>query len=41
MRRRTPEGLKNVRQYGMIGQLYHCLMKRELFDEQTAFPAAA
>ena len=22
----------------MIGQLYHCLQKRELFDEQTAFP---
>ncbi|MGW6404147.1 IS110 family transposase [Streptomyces sp. NPDC055134] len=23
----------------MIGQLYHCLQKHELFDEQTAFPA--
>jgi hypothetical protein len=22
----------------MIGQLYHCLKKRELFDERTAFP---
>ncbi|WP_406335849.1 IS110 family transposase [Streptomyces sp. NBC_00203] len=22
----------------MIGQLYHCLQKHELFDEQTAFP---
>ncbi|MGW2567597.1 IS110 family transposase [Streptomyces sp. NPDC001537] len=22
----------------MIGQLYHCLQKRELFDEQAAFP---
>jgi hypothetical protein len=22
----------------MIGQLYHCLQKRELFDEQSAFP---
>ncbi|MFI6274646.1 hypothetical protein [Streptomyces sp. NPDC050988] len=21
----------------MIGQLYHCLKKRELFDERTAF----
>jgi hypothetical protein len=24
----------------MIGQLYHCLQKRELFDEQSAFPAS-
>ncbi|MFF1963154.1 IS110 family transposase [Streptomyces sp. NPDC058232] len=24
----------------MIGQLHHCLQKRELFDEHTAFPAA-
>lgn len=23
----------------MIGQLYHCLQHRKLFDEQTAFPA--
>ncbi|MFD9285127.1 transposase, partial [Streptomyces mirabilis] len=23
----------------MIGQLYHCLQRRELFDEQSAFPA--
>lgn len=23
----------------MLGQLYHCLEKRELFDEQVAFPA--
>lgn len=23
----------------MLGQLYHCLQKHELFDEQTAFPA--
>ncbi|MEV7982132.1 IS110 family transposase [Streptomyces sp. NPDC086519] len=23
----------------MIGQLYHCLQRRELFDEQAAFPA--
>ncbi|GGT59888.1 hypothetical protein GCM10010271_73900 [Streptomyces kurssanovii] len=22
----------------MIGQLYHCLQKRVLFDEQSAFP---
>jgi hypothetical protein len=22
----------------MLGQLYHCLQKHELFDEQTAFP---
>lgn len=22
----------------MLGQLYHCLQKRELFDEQSAFP---
>jgi len=22
----------------MLGQLYHCLQKRELFDERTAFP---
>jgi hypothetical protein len=22
----------------MIGQLYHCLQKHELFDEQAAFP---
>jgi len=22
----------------MIGQLYHCLQRRELFDESTAFP---
>jgi transposase len=22
----------------MLGQLYHCLRKRRLFDEQTAFP---
>ncbi|MFC5147671.1 hypothetical protein [Streptomyces aureoversilis] len=22
----------------MIGQLYHCLQKGELFDEQLAFP---
>lgn len=22
----------------MIGQLYHCLQKRKLFDEQSAFP---
>jgi hypothetical protein len=22
----------------MIGQLYHCLQHRKLFDEQTAFP---
>lgn len=28
----------------MIGQLYHCLQKRELFEEQSAFrssPSAA
>ncbi|GAA3092948.1 hypothetical protein GCM10017562_75380 [Streptomyces roseofulvus] len=24
----------------MIGQLYHCLQKRELFDEQSAFPGS-
>ncbi|MFE2967043.1 IS110 family transposase [Streptomyces sp. NPDC059340] len=24
----------------MIGQLYHCLQKHELFDEQAAFPAS-
>jgi transposase len=23
----------------MLGQLYHCLQKRQLFDENTAFPA--
>ncbi|MGW6009173.1 IS110 family transposase [Streptomyces sp. NPDC055210] len=23
----------------MLGQLYHCLQKRELFDERTAFPS--
>jgi len=23
----------------MIGRLYHCLQRRELFDEQSAFPA--
>lgn len=23
----------------MIGQLYHCLQKQELFDEQSTFPA--
>lgn len=23
----------------MIGQLYHCLQHRKLFDEHTAFPA--
>lgn len=23
----------------MIGQLYHCLQYRKLFDESTAFPA--
>jgi transposase len=23
----------------MIGQLYHCLQKRQMFDEETAFPA--
>lgn len=22
----------------MLGQLYHCLQRRELFDERTAFP---
>lgn len=22
----------------MIGQLYHCLQHRKLFDEKTAFP---
>ncbi|GAA3838357.1 IS110 family transposase [Streptomyces coacervatus] len=25
----------------MLGQLYHCLQKHELFDERTAFPTAA
>jgi hypothetical protein len=25
----------------MIGQLYHCLQKRELFDEQSAFPTVS
>lgn len=24
----------------MIGQLYHCLQHRKLFDENTAFPAS-
>ncbi|MFH8387589.1 hypothetical protein ACH4E7_43035 [Kitasatospora sp. NPDC018058] len=23
----------------MLGQLYHCLKSRRLFDEKTAFPA--
>ncbi|MFF7756253.1 IS110 family transposase, partial [Streptomyces sp. NPDC007971] len=24
----------------MLGQLYHCLQNRKLFDEDTAFPTA-
>jgi hypothetical protein len=24
----------------MIGQLYHCLQHRKLFDENTAFPTS-
>jgi hypothetical protein len=25
----------------MIGQLYHCLQHRKLFDENTAFPVSS
>jgi hypothetical protein len=24
----------------MLGQMFHCLQRRELFDENTAFPTA-
>nr|WP_281397430.1 hypothetical protein [Streptomyces lunaelactis] len=30
---------ERLRDARMIGQLYHCLQHRELFDEQSAFPA--